>query len=75
MKLSELKVNDIGRIRTLGDDRHFLNRITSIGLIEGTDFQVLRNDKKMPLLVYTRETLLALNRPDCERIEVEVIGR
>ena len=33
----------------------------------------VRNDKKMPLLVYLRETLIAVNRADAERIEVETI--
>ena len=33
-------------------------------------FQVVKNDRKMPVLVYVRETLLALNRKDCEKIEV-----
>ena len=74
MKLSDMKADENGRIASLGDDRHFLNRITAIGLTEGTVFQIVRNDKKMPVLIYARETLLALNRPDAERIEIEVIG-
>ena len=72
MKLTELKANTFGVVRKLERDAHFLNRITSIGLTEGAEFQVMRNDRKMPVLVYVRETLLALNRNDCERIEVEV---
>lgn len=48
-----------------------MNRITSIGITEGTSFQTVRNDRKMPVLVYLRETLIALNRNDAERIEVE----
>ena len=71
MRLSELKADKHGRVRALGDDAHFLRRITSIGLTEGTHFQVVRNDKKMPVLIYARETLLALNRADCDRIEIE----
>ena len=59
-------------VSALGTDTHFLSRVTSVGLTEGTRVQVVRNDKKMPLLIYVRETLLALNRKDCERIEVEV---
>lgn len=72
MKLTELKADTFGVVRSLGRDAHFLSRITSIGLTEGAEFQVVRNDKKMPVLVYVRETLLALNRNDCEKIEVEV---
>ncbi len=72
MKLSEVKVDQIATIRALGSDTHFLSRVTSIGMTEGTRVQVVRNDRKMPLLIYVRETLLALNRKDCEKIEVEV---
>lgn len=60
MKLSEVKVDQMATIRTLGSDTHFLSRVTSVGMTEGTRVQVVRNDKKMPLLIYVRETLLAL---------------
>ena len=48
-----------------------VNRITSIGITEGVFFQTVRNNRRMPVLVYLRETLIALNRADAERIEVE----
>ena len=70
MKLSEMKANRHGTVRSLGNDERFMNRITSIGLTEGVRFQVVKNDRKMPVLVYVRETLLALNRRDCEKIDV-----
>ena len=73
MKLSEVKVDQMATIRALGSDTHFLSRVTSVGMTEGTRVQVVRNDKKMPLLIYVRETLLALNRKDCDKIEVEVM--
>ena len=71
MKLSELRADKHSVVRALEDDAHFLGRITSIGLTEGTPFQMVRNDKKMPVLIYVKETLLALNRADCDRIEIE----
>ncbi len=70
MKLSEMQAGKNGIVRSLGNDERFLNRITSIGLTEGAPFQVVKNDRKMPVLVFVRETLLALNRKDCEKIEV-----
>ena len=72
MKLSEFKAETSGIVKSLGDDGKFVSRITSIGMSEGAEFEVVRNDRKMPVLVYVRETLLALNRNDCERIEAEV---
>ena len=60
-------------IQRIGGDAHFLKRITAIGVTEGTEFQTVRNDKKMPMLIYMRETLIAINHVDAERIEVETI--
>ncbi len=73
MKLTEMKPDQNGVIRSIGRDAHFLNRITAIGVTEGTEFQTVRNDKKMPVLIYLRETLIAINRADAERIEVESV--
>ena len=71
MKLTDTRPDQNGVIRKIGGDAHFMNRITSIGVTEGTAFQTVRNDRKMPVLLYLRETLIAVNRMDAERIEVE----
>jgi len=73
MKLTEMKQDMHGIVKELNGDDHFLKKVTSIGLTENVTFQIVRNDPKMPVLLYVRETLLALNRKDCERIEAEVI--
>ncbi len=72
MKLTDLSAETHGIVKKLNGDEHFLKRITSIGMTEKASFEVVKNDKKMPILIYVRETLLALNRKDGERIEVEV---
>lgn len=46
MKLTETPADMQGRIKSLGGDDHFMNRITAIGITEGTRFQTVRNDKK-----------------------------
>ena len=73
MRLTETKADQRGMIRRIGGDAHFMNRVTAIGITEGTEFQTVRNDKKMPVLVYLRETLIAVSRADAERIEVETV--
>ena len=65
-----MRADRTGTVKSLGKDERFLKRITSVGLTEGARFLVVKNDRKMPVLVYARETLLALNRRDCDRIEV-----
>ncbi|MBP1535559.1 MAG: ferrous iron transport protein A, partial [Ruminococcus sp.] len=64
MKLTDSKADMQGKILSVGGEDHFMNRITSIGITEGTRFQTVRNDKKMPVLIYLRETLISLNRAD-----------
>ena len=70
MKLSEMRADTCGEVKSIRGDERFLSRITSIGLNEGAGFQVVKNDRKMPVLIFARETLLALNRRDSENIEV-----
>ena len=73
MRLTDTNAEQHGVIRRIGGDAHFMNRVTAIGITEGTEFQTVRNGKKMPVLVYLRETLIAVNRADAERIEVEAV--
>lgn len=70
MNLSETKEDCTYFLTTVGHDAHFNRRTTSIGLIAGTEIRVVRNQKKMPILVFARDTLIAINRKDSERIEV-----
>lgn len=72
MKLSETKKDTLGTVKRIEGDAHFVSRVTAIGITEDVPFQTVRNNKRMPVLVYLRETLIALNRADAERIEVEV---
>ena len=72
MRLTEMKPDQQGVIQRIGGDPHFLSRITAIGVTEGTLILTVRNDKRMPVLVYLRETLIAINRADAERIEVKI---
>ncbi len=73
MKLTETKADQHGLIRSIVGDAHLAKRVTAIGITEGTAFRMVRNDRKMPVLVYLRETLIAVNRDDAERIEVETL--
>lgn len=72
-KLSNTTEQQIVRIRSIDGDTRFLTRIISIGLNVGGILKVVHNQKKQPLLVYSRNTLIAVNRKESERIIVEVI--
>ena len=70
MCLSELNRNTEAVVKNLTGDQRFISRITSIGLTPGCSVKVIRNDKNRPMLVYSRDTMIALNKKECMGIEV-----
>lgn len=53
-------------------DARFVSRVTAVGLTEGCHIEVLQNVRKRPVLVYVRDSAVAIDRGDCELIDVEV---
>ncbi|MGN0666883.1 MAG: ferrous iron transport protein A [Huintestinicola sp.] len=70
-KLTELKNGQKAKISAINGDRRYLSRITSIGLSIGCPVEMLQNDKSCPILVYGRDTMIALNKDESSRIMVE----
>ena len=70
-KLSELKKDENGIIASINGDARFVSRITSIGLTPGCRISIIKNEKRRPILVYSRDTMIALNRNECDEIEVK----
>jgi len=73
MSLSEVKEDKEALVSEVSGDTRFMSRITSIGLTPGCRVRVVKNDKNRPLLVYTRDTMIALNRNECSGIRVEEV--
>lgn len=70
MKLNEAPSGYTGKITSIDGDTRFLSRITSIGLTIGCHVEIMQNLKKHPVLLLSRDSLVAVGRKDCERIEV-----
>jgi Fe2+ transport system protein A len=71
-KLNELSDGSCGRVVAINGDTHFQSRVTSIGLTIGCPFEVIQNPKKRPVLVYARDTMVAINKAESDKIMVEV---
>ncbi len=71
--LTELETGKKGRIKDISGERRYLSRITSIGLNMGCEIEMLQNVKSRPLLVFGRDTMIALNRSESKHILVEVL--
>ena len=74
-KLVELKKEESGVIASVNGDTRFVSRITSIGITPGCKITIVKNEKHRPLLVYSRDTMIALNRKECENIIVQPLAQ
>ena len=72
--LSDMAPDKEGVVASIEGDTRFLSRITSIGLTPGCKVKVIKNDKNRPLLVFMRDTMVALNKNECKNIKVETEG-
>ena len=71
IKLTDMKKGSEGKVVSVTGDSRFVSRITSIGLTPGCRVSVIKNEKNRPIHVYSRDTMIALNRKDCSNIEKE----
>lgn len=62
------------RIERVEGDVRLLTRLSSVGLVPGAVVQIERNDRNRPVLVFERDTRLAINRQECARIQVEEVA-
>lgn len=73
MSLNEVKENTDAVISSLKGDARFISRITSIGLTPGCRISVIKNDRNRPVLIYSRDTMIAVNRSECAGIMVSEV--
>ena len=70
-KLSEMKQGEAGIVSSVNGDARYVGRITSIGITPGCRVSIIKNDKRRPLIVFARDTMIALNDKESSNIEVE----
>lgn len=70
-KLFEMAQGEEGVVSSISGDARYVGRITSIGITPGCRVRIIKNDKNRPIIVYSRDTMIALNRKESSNIEVE----
>jgi ferrous iron transport protein A len=70
-KLAQMKKGQTGVVTAINGDARYMSRITSIGITPGCTISIVKNDKNRPVIVYTRDTMIALNEKECNNIEVQ----
>jgi ferrous iron transport protein A len=58
-------------VREISGDARFMSRVAAIGLTPGCPVEILRNEKRQPILLYGRDTMIALSRREGEKIMLE----
>ena len=55
-------------IRAITDETRLVNRLSSMGLVCDSTLEVCQNLKKQPVLVFARDTLVAIGREESKKI-------
>lgn len=61
------------RVIGLQGDNHFISRIIAIGLTPGCEVEILRNMKRQPLLLFARDSMIALSRKESENVLIKAL--
>lgn len=70
--LTKMKNGMTGRVVSINGSGRSLGRITAIGLTPGCTVEILRSEKRQPVLLYSRDTMIAIGRREGEKIMLEV---
>lgn len=66
--LSEARPGTRYVIRKIKDESRLVNRLSSMGLMTGNTLEICQNYKKQPVLVFARDTLIAVGREESKKI-------
>lgn len=72
--LNDIQPQTRACIAAIDGNVRLLTRLSSIGLVPGSTVEVVRNDKHRPVLVFERDTLVAINREEAGHIQVEEVA-
>lgn len=55
-------------IREIKDEARLINRLSSMGLLCQSQIEICQNNKKQPVLIFARDTLVAIGRKESTKI-------
>ena len=73
-KLTDMHQGEEEIISAINGDTRYISRVTSIGITPGCRVKIVKNDKNRPIIVFTRDTMIALNSTESRNIEVEEVS-
>ncbi|MCT4606001.1 MAG: ferrous iron transport protein A [Marinisporobacter sp.] len=73
-RLNLQKENTICKIVELEGANRFISKITAMGLTNGTLIEVIQNNKKFPVLLFARDTMIAVSKEEAKKILVKEVS-
>ena len=58
------------RVVDMQDEARLVSRLSSMGLLQGSLVEVCQNHRKQPVLLFARDTLVAIGRGESKKIIV-----
>lgn len=68
--LSNAKPGNTYSVIEIKDEARLVNRLSSMGLMCGSRIEVCQNNPKQPVLIFARDTLIAIGREESKKIWV-----
>lgn len=68
--LSQAAPGQTCQIEEIRDEARLVNRLSSMGLLQGSTIEICENNKKQPVLLFARDTLIAIGREESKKIIV-----
>ncbi len=69
--LNSLETGQIAVIHSLTGDKRFISRATAMGFTPDTPVTMMQNAGGGPILVYLRDTQVAMARKEAAKVQVE----
>ena len=57
-------------VKRIKDEERLKNRLSSMGVMCGSRIEICQNRKKQPVLIFVRDTLVAIGREESRKITV-----
>lgn len=72
--LSEAEPGKRYSVLEIKDEARLVNRLSAMGIMQGSQIEVCQNQKKQPVLLFARDTLVAIGRQECQKIVIGGLG-
>lgn len=72
IQLGKLRANTSATVKSISGEKRFITKAIGMGITPGSDILIVRNHKIGPVIVFLRDSFVAISRREAGNILVEV---